>query len=125
MRKTIFTLLICLLLILSVGTNMIFAKETYNPDNIIYPTDSDKSYREDTKKEIDKIIEEYDGKIYVKTYNSFDDLNNYINNHIVEEPGEIIYAPEVSDNRIQWLMAYRISSSTDKFQAIFIDYVDS
>ena len=121
MGKTIFTLLICLSLILPMRTNMTFAEENYNPNEITYPTFLDKSFQERIRKEIDKIIEEYDGKIYVKTYNNFDEIKN----HIVEDPGAIFYDPEVSNKRIQLLMAYRISSSADEFQAILIDYVDS
>ncbi|GFN34862.1 hypothetical protein [Tepidimicrobium xylanilyticum] len=100
-------------------------KENYNPDEIIYPTYSDKSYREDTKKKIDKIIEEYDGKIYVKTYNNLDEFKDYIDDHMVGDSEMIIYDPELSDRQIEFLMAYRIKISADKFQAIFIDYVDS
>ena len=117
MGKTIFTLLICLSLILPMRTNMTFAEENYNPNEITYPTFLDKSFQERIRKEIDKIIEEYDGKIYVKTYNNFDEIKN----HIVEDPGAIFYDPEVSSKRVQLLMAYRIGDSVDEFQAILID----
>lgn len=78
-------------------------------------------YSKKRLEKIHKFNEDYDGKIYVKTYSNFNEIKNYI----VEDPGGIFYDPEVSSQSIQLFITYRTGDSTDEFQAIFIDFVDS
>jgi hypothetical protein len=102
-----------------VGSNVSSAKNKYNPEEVSYKSSFDKNYEKDRNKRISKIVEEHDGKVYVKQYSSFEDFKNYL---IDEDDGAIFYDPEVSDKKISLLIVYRIDKFTDVFEAIFMDY---
>ncbi len=120
MKKFFSILLICFSLILTIGTNIAFTDGNYNPDEITYPTFSNKLSQEKIKKDVNRIFEGYNGEIYVKRYKNF----NEIKSHIIKGTGSMLYDPEVSSKFIRLFKAYRINDSTDEFEAIFIDYVD-
>ena len=124
MRKLLFTFTVCFLLITALSINMSLAKNMYNPEDITYsyiPVENgyEKSHLEWRNESISKIVGEYDNKVYVKQYSSFEELKSYLVN---EDSEAVFYDPEISDKKISFRKAYRVDKFSDVFEAVFVDY---
>lgn len=101
-----------------------YAVDMYNPEDITYSYADDKngyekSYLEWRNKDVLKMVEEFENKVYVKQYSSFNELKGYL---ISEDDGSIFFDPEISDKKISFRRAYRVDKFSDVFEAIFVDY---
>lgn len=124
MKKSLLVLTVCFLLITVLSINMSFAKNMYNPEDITcfhdsYDSGYGKSDHEEEKKNISKLLEKHDNKVYVKQYSSFTELKKYF---VGEDTDTAFYDPEIIDKKISFRYAYRVKRGSDVFEAIFVDY---